>query len=178
MPRRCEEESHTGHTDGIHHRLQRCLEVEPETFEHIGGTDLAAGAAVAVLGHADATGRCREGHRSRNVKGIGPITTGAARIHHQEVGPGAGQRAGLPQDSGHRRQLVGHHALGAQTRQKGSGLHGGELLGQPGPHQLCGLRRRQRLALQQLLQQRRPGRNVSGHRDKATELTIPRSCWS
>ena len=153
MPAGRKQKGDTRRLQGSDHLLRRRLEVEAGSLEHISRTHLAAGAAVAVLGHMGTAGRRHEGHSRGDVERVGAITAGAAGIHQRQIRPGPRQRAGLTQHRRHRRQLLPVHTLGAQGGQQRTGVHRLKLLGQPGLHQGRGLLTAERGPLQQLLQQ-------------------------
>ena len=81
MPARRKQEGDTGLLECSHHLLQGRLQLQAQPFEHVSGTHLAAGAAIAVLGHHHTAGRSGEGHGRGDVETVGPIATGSAGIH-------------------------------------------------------------------------------------------------
>jgi len=84
MPARRKQKGDAGLLKGSHHLLQRRLKLQAQTFEHISGTHLAAGTAIAVLGHHHTASRRGEGHSRGDVETVGAITTGAAGIHQRQ----------------------------------------------------------------------------------------------
>ena len=124
MPGRSEEECDARRWNRLDDRLQRSLEIEAQPLQHIGGTDLSTGTAVAVLRHLHAAGGGGEGNSGGDVEGVCTIAARATGVHQKTIGPGTGQRAGLPQHRCHRRQFFCLHPLGPEASQKGTGLDG------------------------------------------------------
>ena len=106
MPARGKQERDTRGAQGSHHLLVGRGQVQSQGFEHIGGANPAAGAAVAVLGHRGPTGRRGEGHGRGNVEAVGAGATGAAGIDQAALGAAGGKGTGLEQHRCHRRQLL------------------------------------------------------------------------
>lgn len=157
MPARGKQEGDPAAGQGGHNRIEISFEVEADRFEHIGRAHLAAGAAVAVLGHRRATGSRHERHGRGDVEGVGPVAAGAAGVDQLQGRALTGQAGCLPQHPCHRRQFLAAQPLAAQGRQQGTGEFGLQAPRQPALHQGRCLRLRERLALQQLLQQGGPG---------------------
>ena len=84
MPARGKQKREPGLVEGAQHRRLGSLQMNPEGLEHIGRAHLAAGAAVAVLGHLGPAGGGREGHGGRNIEAVGPITARPAGVDQGE----------------------------------------------------------------------------------------------
>ena len=164
MPGRCKQERHPSNGQSLHNRWKRSLEVQAQSFQHIGGSDLATGTAIAVLGNLHAAGGSREGHGRGDIERVSTITTGAAGIDHRQGRTVTGQWTGLPQHRRHCRQLIRHHSLGPQTSQKRSGLDRFQIFRKPRLHQGRCIGGAEVLALQQMFQGDGPGACVRGHR--------------
>ena len=118
-----------------------------------------------MLGHRRPAGSRHKGHGGGNVEAVGAIAAGAAGVHQGEGRARSWHRTGLPQHRSHRRQLATCDPLGPQRHQQAAGEHGVNLLIKPALHEGRGLLARERISLQQLLQESGPGMGL-GHGDR------------
>ena len=73
----------TDRLHGLFDHLRVGIQFDTQPFQHIGTAAFGGNAAIAMLGNGNpATGHAT-GRRGRDVKGLEPVSAGAAGIHHR-----------------------------------------------------------------------------------------------